>query len=140
APIDVPAKWRELFDQVEYAGEKTLDGKVHHLVRAYPRGAPAKPELQYYEVDTGLLVRIEAQLSMDGAEVTGVITYGDFRYVDGILLPHSIRKELAGGLEVIEIKLEKVEHNRSIPSSTFEPPPEIRRLIEKSKNRPSGSK
>jgi hypothetical protein len=128
APIDAPLRWRESFTKVDYAGTKELFGKICHVVKGELHGSG--PETQYYEADSGLLVRIELTLHLEGSELPGVITFEEYRDVDGLLLPHTIRRDHASIDEMV-IKIEEIDHETPIPSSVFVPPEEILTLIDR---------
>ena len=128
APIDAHLRWRESFAKIEYAGARELSGKVCHVIEVEPHGSGT--ETMFFEADSGLLVRIELTLHLEGSELPGAITYEDYREVDGVLLPHTIRRDHASIDEMV-IKIERIDHKTPIPSSLFTPPAEVLKLIEK---------
>jgi hypothetical protein len=128
APLDAPARWRELLASAEYAGTRELDGKTCHVVKVEPHGCGE--ETRFYEEDSGLLVRIELTLFMEGSELPGVITFGDYRAADGILVPHTIKRDHAS-LDETVITIDEIDHRTPIPSSVFLPPAEIMELMER---------
>jgi hypothetical protein len=126
APIDAPLRWRDSYAKVEYLGKRERDGKAYHVVKVGPYGSGA--ETHYYEVTTGLLLRVELVLYIEGNHVPGVILYEDYKEVDGFCLPHTIREKY-GTLEEWVATIEEIDHKTPIPPSTFEPPAEVRALL-----------
>jgi hypothetical protein len=61
------------------------------------------------------------------------IWYEDYRKVDGIWLPYRQRHKFAG--TELTITFDRVEHNTLIPSAQFEPPADVKKLLEKEKGR-----
>ena len=127
APIDASVRWRELLGKVEYSGRAKTGGRSCHVVRVTLREGGV--ETRFYDAETGLHVQTEGVLALYGNPIQSVITYGDYRCVDGILLPHSIRKEYAS-LEEVVITLESIEHGAALPATLFDPPSAIRALLD----------
>lgn len=128
APIDAAARWREYFEKVSDLGEMDLEGTPCRVVELQPK--EGKPERRYYSVESGLLVRAELELSIDGNPVPGSITYDDYRKVDDLLLPHTII-ETQGELSHVTLRIEQIDHHTPIDAATLEPPEEIRALLER---------
>ncbi len=70
----------------------------------------------YFDQATGFLVKEE----IPSGEVNGIFEYSDFRAVDGIQEPFTIRATV--GTESYEIKLEQIVHNPALAQSIFEFP------------------
>ncbi len=128
APLDAPTRWKEQFEKLEYTGTGEVDGARCHMLHLTPAGG--EPETRYYDATSGLHVRTEALLDMEGHAVPGVLSYGDYREVDGVLLPHSTREALAD-MEEIVTKLDEIVHGVDLPPAAFEPPVEIRALLDR---------
>ena len=62
-----------------------------------------------------------------------VVYVGDYRAVDGVMLPHRVRQVIAGMQEMLFLT-ESVEHNVEIPRERFQLPADIQALIEKEKS------
>ncbi len=120
--------WREFTDSVERVGTREVDGRRLHEVRWTPR--EGLPETRLFDDETGLMVSKELTVFMEGAPMPGAIYYEDYRQVDGLLLPHRIR-ETQAGIEELVITIDQIEHRPSIPSSVFEPPVEVRALLDR---------
>ena len=86
--------WRHWFDHVEVIQRVELEGREMFLVRAGDTSAPGRT--YYVEGETGIVRR---ELSMTFVETLGRLgqrlTFGDYRDVAGMQLPHKTTLELA---------------------------------------------
>lgn len=128
APLGAAAAWRIDFQQVEYLGTQTVEKIDCHVVRLIPK--EGEPERRFYGSASRLHVRTEALLSIEGSRVPAVLTYGDYRPVDGVLVPFQ-RGQKFGDIDESILRLESVVHNVELPKELFTPPAEIRGLEQK---------
>ena len=105
---------------IELVGkEKLRDATVYHLKVTLKSG-----DVQHYFLDaeTGLERKTSAEVEMPGAPKQSFETdLGDYRAVDGIMMPHSMT-QLVGGKPVVEISIDKVEFNPAIDDAIFRMP------------------
>ena len=87
--------------------------------------------IAHYDKQSALLVRQEVTTESPRGKETQVQLYGDYREVDGIAYPFSI-KILVGPTEVL-LRVERVEHNVAIPEERFALPAEVNRLLQRQK-------
>lgn len=76
----------------------------------------AGPEKVYFDVESGLLVRSEIQTPQGPA----TISFQDYREIDGVKLPHTIRQE-SDQLSLV-IRIAQVRHDVPIEDVTFAKP------------------
>jgi outer membrane lipoprotein-sorting protein len=100
---------------LELVGTETLAGrKVHHLALT----AADRPAVHYYlDAETGLESRIVSRRG-DAAVAQD---FSDFRDVDGLKVPFSIRQS-TNGVEQARITVEKVEFNVKLDDALFKKP------------------
>ncbi|HEY6330384.1 MAG TPA: hypothetical protein VI756_13695, partial [Blastocatellia bacterium] len=70
----------------------------------------------FFDPSTHLLVKARRE----SADSTETVYYGDYRKVDGILEPFSIRIE--GGPTEMDISVDRIEHNKSLDPAVFRYP------------------
>lgn len=125
ARFNAELHWRELFKTVECTGSEVVDGRDCWVVVLTPAGGA--PFTSCIDKETFLTLKTTTTLTIPMGSLPIEVRLGDYRKVDGILLPHTIRNRVA--LQEMVITVEKVEHNIDLPADTFEPPPEIRELL-----------
>ena len=110
--------WFLKFDDLYESGTctiDTLDGVRHHRLTMRP--VSGDPDVLYFDAETNLLVRLDTTMAARGGSLPVETRYADYREVDGILVPHRMVQTM--GDTVIEIVLDRVEHNRPIPDDLF---------------------
>lgn len=72
---------------------------------------------EYYDVATGLKLRRKEHQSQEGGASAQVITdYGDYRAVNGVLLPHTLQQ---GGAMEMTLKATEISVNKGIAAAVF---------------------
>ena len=117
--------WKKLYKNVETTGTEDVDGKPCYKVILTP--LVGKPETEYYDKASGLLVKESAVITMPMGEVPVTMVVGGYRKEGGILMPHSLQQTVAG--QKIEISVDSVQLNPEFPPNRFEPPAEVKALI-----------
>ena len=112
--------YKEKGHKVELVGKETDEGHdVYHL-RVTRKGG----EVQHYflDADTGIERKITSTLKgPSGETATATIEFGDFRDVDGLKAPFSIKNILDGRL-ISRVTVSKVEFNVPVEDSLFQMP------------------
>jgi len=72
----------------------------------------------FYDVETGLKVKSEITMSQGGQTMTMGTTYGDYKMVDGVKVPHQM--SLAMGPQALDFVLTKVMINEGVTDADFE--------------------
>ena len=117
--------WKKLYKSVETTGVEDVDGKPCYKLVLTP--LVGKPETEYYDKASGLLVKESAIITMPMGEVPVSMSIGGYRKEGGILLPHLLQQSVAG--QKIEINVESVQMNPEFPPNRFDPPAEVKALI-----------
>ncbi len=75
----------------------------------------------FFDPETGYLIQSIQQAEMQGQMVENIISYSDYKEVDGIVLPHTIAINIGGMFEMTN-KVTKVEVNKPVDPAFFEKP------------------
>ena len=129
AAFDSTVNWRKQYDKAECAGVETVEDKPCHKVILTP--ATGMPETHYYEQESGLLVKMNQTIKSPMGVIPVETLLSDYKKVDGILIPHTIRQFLAG--QELVVRSQSIQHNVETPADRFELPAEVKALVDKSK-------
>jgi outer membrane lipoprotein-sorting protein len=109
--------YKEKGNKIELVGTETVEGKPAYHLKVTKKGGP--PRDFYLDAETGLEKKISVSVqSPDGAALTQVTEFLDYRSVDGRLVPFTTR-QVQNGNVTATITLEKVEFNVPIEDSFF---------------------
>lgn len=101
--------------KISLAGTAKVNGEdTYKIMVTKPSGTVAT---EYYSVKTGFLIKQEAKIKAQGQEVDQVVTFGDYKSVDGIMTPMSITQE--GGGQEIPLTLSNVKYNAGVTAEDF---------------------
>lgn len=117
--------WRDNFAKVETVGIENVAGKPSYKLKLTPR--EGKPEFQFFDIQTGLLVKAEVTADTQMGEIVVEVFHEDYREVDGVKLAHKLTQKAA--MQEAVVTVDKIEHNVDIPAERFSLPPEIRKLL-----------
>ncbi len=109
---------REHYPQMAVKSREKVGERMTYLVEATP--AEGKPEKLYFDAETGLIVRSDAE--RENPQGTALVTsyLEDYREVDGIKVPFSIRQVMPQ-FEIL-VKFNEVKHNVEIDDARFARP------------------
>jgi len=127
ANLDAGVNWREVYDEVELAGEEKIGDADCDKVVLRTNGGPT--ETRWYDRATGLVARTDIELTMPMGTITSSVYPSDYREEGGLLIPHKMKQVVAGRESSIEIT--KVEDNVEIPDGTFDLPAAVQELVSK---------
>ncbi|MGZ5432644.1 MAG: hypothetical protein ACXWH7_06905 [Thermoanaerobaculia bacterium] len=127
---------KELKDQADFDGPfidyAKKGNKIELLGQADVEGTPAyKVKLTtkegsettvYIDAETFLEVKMEAKRKMQGQEIEGETTLGNYQDVEGLLIPFSIEIKPKGAPAGQTITVEKAEINPTIEDAAFQMP------------------
>lgn len=123
-------EWPRLYKTIVCTNVKEVEGRKFFAVVMTPH--EGKPETLYFDSETKLLVTREATMVSQNGEYRVAVAYGNYKSVDGVLLPHTYAQR-SDTTDMI-YTFEKVEHNSDIPERRFELPAVIKVLLERRKN------
>ncbi len=126
ASFNASLRWRDLYTKVELANEENVDKRPCYKIVLTPKDG--KPVTQYYDEKTGLLVKIAmVSLTPTMGEVATETYLGDYRTIEGIQVPHLVRRLVLD--QQIVTHIESVQFNAEIPKDRFDLPEDVQALI-----------
>lgn len=109
--------YKEKGHKVELVGKETVEGQPVYHLRVTKKGGRAQDF--YLDAETGLEKKISVSLETpDGAALTSVTEFLDYRSVDGRLVPF-LTRQLQNGKVTSTVTLDKVEFNVPVEDSFF---------------------
>lgn len=110
-----------LHAKAEYAkmsvvGKDKVGDREAYIIEAQP--AQGGAEKLSFDTQTGLLIRLELPAAESGGQAT--VFLEDYKEVDGVKIPHTIRRETAE--MKLAIKIAQVQHNVEIDDAKFAKP------------------
>lgn len=97
----------------QLAGKATIDGREANAVEFSKDGVRVK---LFFDASTNLPVKRERETA-EGIEET---FFGDYRAVDGVMEPFSLK--IKRGVSELSVSIERVEHNRAVELAAFRYP------------------
>jgi len=109
---------KELYPKREVKGKEKVGEREAYLVEAVPsEGGPVK---MYFDTENGFLTKIQLDVETPQGTLDVQTMLGDYKEVDGVKLPFTMR-QVAGALEFV-IKIQEVKHNVPIDDEKFKKP------------------
>jgi outer membrane lipoprotein-sorting protein len=123
-------EWRAMYSKVETTGIETVEGEECYKVEVTAKSGTAMTN--FYSIKSGLLLKTNAKVATEMGEIDIQTTFKDYRKVgDLVLLPFQMVSGVEGMGMTMAIKFSEIKINVDIPKSTFEPPAEVKALINK---------
>lgn len=114
ADIDGPLMdYKSKGSTIELLGTEDVGGKKAFRLRVSRKGLPP----QEIFIDTTTYLDVKTVTTIPGSGTMEVV-FGDYRTIDGMTVPFSVKSSAAGVL-VSELKVDKVEFNITLPPDTF---------------------
>lgn len=115
------------YKSVTLEGTEEVAGKPAHVIKLVD--VDDLPETQYYDVESGLLVKTTGVQQSQMGEMKSTTTITDYGEFDGFKVPVATEATIGPMTQVL--KVEAVEINPTIDPATFALPPEIAELKKK---------
>lgn len=94
-------------------GIVNLNGNDHYKVVN-----TAAKKVEYYDVKTGLLSKVETTTSTPQGDITSIANYNEYKTFDGVLF--ATVTEMQVGPQTFKITLDKVEVNKNVSDADFQ--------------------
>ncbi|HEV8485510.1 MAG TPA: hypothetical protein VGV87_18345 [Blastocatellia bacterium] len=109
---------KELYSKLELSGVESVGGRDAYVIVCTPTGG--SPEKFYFDKENGLLVRhdFERESPMGRSPTQQFLT--DYKEVDGMKVPHTIRN--IGAMGEMTIKFTEIKQNVPIDDAKFNKP------------------
>jgi hypothetical protein len=115
SPLDVKQHYTTL---TLTGSERVNEHDTYVIQAALPEGGPA--DKLYFDSQTGLPARLVSVHHSPEGDASFQEDFGDYRKVDGVLLPFEITQ--TGGDSAFVVKLDQVRHNVQLEDSEFAKP------------------
>ncbi|MCL1894431.1 MAG: hypothetical protein FWG02_09395 [Holophagaceae bacterium] len=117
--------WRKKYSKIEALAIETVQGEECYKVQLTPNAGD--PRTSYYSIKSGLLLKHEATTESEIGTITIEILVKDYKKVGELLMPHRMEQKVAG--QELTIVMTEIKNNVDIPKSTFDPPAEVKALL-----------
>ncbi len=123
--------WRSIYRRVECDGTESVGEHVCYRLLLHP--PVGKPLTQYFDRESGLLLKSYIMLDGPSGEIRSENLYDDYRKVNvGVLFAHKLVHRIAN--QEMVVILDSVRCNVDMAGDRFDPPPAVKAL------RPSSSR
>lgn len=113
-------RYREKGHEVELLGLEEIEGTEAYKLRVTKKGGVV--EISYLDPEYFVEILQFEKHQTPGGEMELVTTLGDYKEVDGVMLPHAWERKPRGAPAGIALMFEKIELNGEIPDSRFARP------------------
>jgi hypothetical protein len=121
------AQWRDTYKSVETVAVESIDGKDAYKIVLTPKSG--KPVTKWYDKDSNLVVKVALISQSPMGEIPIETFMADYRKEGDLLQPHKITMKAAG--QDLTMSIDKIQYNPEIPKDKFEPPAEVKALLNK---------
>ncbi|MEP7342074.1 MAG: hypothetical protein ABI977_30360 [Acidobacteriota bacterium] len=111
-------KLKSQYTKLEVTGKEKVGDSEAYVVVGTP--AEGKAEKMYFDVNSGLLTRMDIEVESPQGAMAFQVYLQDYKTVDGIKVPHTMRRESEAISFVI--KLTEVKHNVAVEDTKFNKP------------------
>ncbi len=134
ADFDGPlVDYKEKGHQVELMGKESVEGTDAYKLKVTLKSGDVR--YLYLDKDSYLEIKTESKRTIRGTEVEAESVIGDYKQVQGLMVPHSFEAGAKGRPEKQKITIEKVEINPPIDDARFKMPE-----VTKPENKPEEKK
>lgn len=121
ADIDGPlVDYKDKGYQVESLGKADLEGSPVHKLKVTKKNGDALTI--YLDAETYLELRRDNKTKLQGQEIQGETTFGDYKPVGGMMMAHSMEMKQAGAPAGMSMTFDKIEVNPTIDPARFDMP------------------
>lgn len=106
--------------KVELIGKSDIEGTSAYKVKLTTK--EGSESVIYIDADSFLEIKVEAKRKVQGQEVEGETSFGNYQEVDGLFFPFAIEMKAKGAPAGQTITIDKVEVNPTVADDTFKMP------------------
>lgn len=117
--------WKGNYKQVQTIGTESVDAESCYKVLAIPH--KGRPITMYYSMKSGLLLKMQTKVKTAMGEIPMDVAIKNYKSVGGVLVAHTMVQSFAG--QTMTFTFTSVEWNTPIPASLFDPPAEVKALL-----------
>lgn len=119
AVFNTQLNWRKAFPKVALLPDKKIGAATCYVVKLAPE--VGQPLLQYFDQKTLYMVRMDMTFEGPQGKMAIETTIGDYRPVDGVKVPFSMRQKIGGAAEMV-VTLNSVKNNVPVDDALFAMP------------------
>jgi hypothetical protein len=108
--------FKKNYATIKLQGVEQLAGKKVYAIKMTPKKGDA--DTFYFDAATGLVAGVSSTAEMQGQEVETRVLFRDYKAVDGVQIPHTLKLE-EPAFASFTIRLELVKHNVKTDSKWF---------------------
>jgi hypothetical protein len=112
--------WKAKGHTVELLGKESVEGADAWKLKLTKKSGSVT--YVYLEADSFLEIRSESKRKMRGSEVESETSYGEYKEVAGLMMPHAMESGPKGGPQRQKMTAEKIEVNVPIDDARFRMP------------------
>ncbi|MEO5988319.1 MAG: hypothetical protein ABIU54_04890 [Candidatus Eisenbacteria bacterium] len=112
--------WKAKGHTVEYVGKESVEGAETYKLKLTKKGGQV--ETYYLDTETGLILKQEAKRTVRGNEIDGETVLGDYKDVNGMLLPFSFEQGRKGSPQKQKMTFDKYEMDVKLEDARFKMP------------------
>lgn len=121
ADFDGPlVDYKEKGNKIDLIGKEPLEGTDAYQLKVTLKNGELRTI--YLDADSFLEIKTEAKRTIRGSEVETETSVGDYKEVNGLMIPHSYEAGAKGSPQKQKITIEKVELNPALEDSLFKMP------------------
>jgi hypothetical protein len=113
-------KLKEQFSRIGFGGKQKIDGRDVYALRATTTAGGR--ETLFFDVETGFLVRRASSLATPVGNIPEQVDFSDYRDVDGLKLPFTIKVESIDPMSSVVRKFTEIKLNVPIDAKRFNKP------------------
>jgi outer membrane lipoprotein-sorting protein len=106
--------------KVELVGREPVEGADAYKLKVTLKDGGVR--YIYLDADSFLEMKSESKRTICGTEVEGEASIGDYKEVEGLMIPHSVEGGVKGSPQKQKMTIEKVEINPPIDDARFKMP------------------
>lgn len=126
AQFEAMGRWREIYESAECTGDDTLETGACWTVELTPKKGSERTA--WFNKETGLIDRIDMSVATEAGVVPMTVLPRDYREIGGLLSAQRTVVRVLGQERVITAKT--VEQNIEMPEGRFDPPDDVKALLE----------
>jgi hypothetical protein len=120
ADVLVLTDWKAKGHQIELLGTEMIDGRETYKLKATLSGGGV--QMSYLDAESALVVRKVTTRTLGDRTIEVETTFDDYRPVEGVMFPHSIKSRTEGESESLAVIVEAIDVNAPIDDARFEMP------------------
>jgi hypothetical protein len=127
ATFNESIRWREIYSSAETTGTETIDGEPCYKVLLTPK--EGNPVTTYFQKKSGLAVKSSTTAVSQMGDIPMEGVSGDYKTFGGVSIPTKVTQKFGG--QEISITVKDMKINQDLPADRFEPPAEVKALMNK---------